>query len=157
MYFLLSVFSRTVYTCSHQYKFFSESSPCSLAKVFFAFSLSYSLCLSRSSVCCCVILTSGSSILTDTRSLLQSMQDSSIHPFRAQRLCWLPRVQFLQGSASSLTHRSMYCCDIICNSSSPSLAGIVVFEFFFLNFPSKFLKHVSGEFSTKVESHTLSP
>ena len=57
---------------------------------------------------------SGPSVLTDTRSLLQSMWDPSIHP-----LVGTPaRVHPLQGSASLLAHHTVSGFGTICNGPS---------------------------------------
>ena len=87
----------------------------------------------------------GPSVLASTRSFLQSMLDPhQIHPLRgpasllAHRLMSTP----LWNSASSLTHRSMFGSDTICNGPSPLLVDIVLFGLYFSDFPTRFLKRV---------------
>ena len=70
---------------------------------------------------------SGSSVLADICSLLQSMWDPPILPLR--------------GSASSLAHL-VSDSDTICNSLSPLLADIVLFGLFLSSFFLRFLKCV---------------
>ena len=70
----------------------------------------------------------GLILLTDNRSLLQSMWDSPIHlSSRSSILTGTPsHVYPLRGSSFSLVHRLVLSSYTICNSSSPPLANIVL-------------------------------
>ena len=63
--------------------------------------------------------------------------------FEAQHLCWYT-VQYppLRCSMFLVAHHSVSDFDTICNSSSPSLADIVLFGLSLSGFLSRFLKHV---------------
>ena len=82
---------------------------------------------------------SGPSVLTDTRSPLQSMWDLTIHA--------------LQGSTSSVAHHPMSDSYTICNSPSPSLANIVIFELSLKVFKTRLL---GGSFYTLVNNVSFS-
>ena len=74
-------------------------------------------------------LPSVPSVFAGTRSLLQSMWDPPIYhlqgPASLMAHCLVSTP--LQGSASSLAHRTVSGSDTICNSPSPPLADIVLF------------------------------
>ena len=88
---------------------------------------------------------SGPSVLTDTRSLLQSMWDPPIHSSsRPSVLAGPPPCSTpLQGSTSSLGHRPVSDSDTNYNGPSPRLANIVLFGLFLEVFKTYLLGEVS--------------
>ena len=75
--------------------------------------------------------------------LLALFHSSNPPPSRSNVLTCIPSSTHpLWDSASSLVHRLVFDSDTIGNSTRLSLVDIVLFGFFFLDFPSRFLKCV---------------